>query len=119
MTKLVSAPARRVRPALSDRTARKLTELAREIAPDTDPTIVENVTRRACRAAGFRYTDDALVAFRTYADLQREWDVRIDRVLSRDLSKAEPPDENRPTHLILNEASAALVAFLDSGEVAA
>ena len=113
MTKLISAPARRVRPALSDKTARKITDLAREITPDTDPVIVENITRRACRAIGIPFSDVAGQRFGAFAAAQRDWDARIDRVLSRDL--ATPlPDGSAPTHELLNVAASALTAFLDS-----
>lgn len=112
MTKLISAPARRVRPALSDTTARKITDLARQITPGTDAATIDNLTRRACKAAGIKFSILAVQTFSVFADAQRAWDERIDRVLSRDL--AEPlPDGARATHELLSDASTALRVFLD------
>ena len=117
MTANVSAPARHVRPVLTDRLARKLHALARELVKTDDPVIAESLTRRACRAAGFKFDDRAGELFADYARTGDAWDKRVEFVMTPH-DKPLPADAI-PSGVLLEDAVAALTAFVDYDPTAA
>lgn len=117
MTKTSATIRRAPRPALSDRAARKVLDLARQLHDDTPADTVDSLVRRACRAVGIKPSVVAAQRFGAFALLQQEWDERVLRVMSPVTADWQPPPEDaRPSADILNEAVAALEAFCDSDD---